>query len=106
MGDKEFDVCEYLWNHELAMQELFSILRQNQYYCSDTECLNLSQFPESRNVSSSTNFLTTCLIIAFVLVMYALRPRSLRPLRNDNAKDRHNGRDSNEEPPAPPPSTQ
>ncbi|XP_078045228.1 small integral membrane protein 14 [Augochlora pura] len=99
------DLCESIWYQDLFMQQLSFILRQNQDYCTDNECLNLSQFRTPRNAQSS-NFLTIFLIIAFVVVMYALRPNSYRRLRNDNTKDQVNGHNSNDEPPSPPPTTQ
>ncbi|XP_054009001.1 small integral membrane protein 14 [Hylaeus anthracinus] len=99
MADERFDLCECIWNHELATQRLLAILRQSQNYCTETECF----LPGSRDVQESSDFFTTCLIIAFGIIMYVLRPNSLRRLRNDNAKDSDNRRDSNDDPPAPPP---
>ncbi|XP_015435886.1 PREDICTED: small integral membrane protein 14 isoform X2 [Dufourea novaeangliae] len=103
MADEGFNLYECICNHELATQQLLSILRQNQNYCTDNECFNLPQQPGPHNVPSSTNFLMTCLIIAFILIMYALRPNSLRQVQQDNVKDRDNERHSDDEPPAPPP---
>lgn len=48
--------------------------------------------PGPQEVPPSTNFFMTCLIIAFAVLMYALRPNSLRQLRNNTAKDRDNER--------------
>ncbi|XP_076654606.1 small integral membrane protein 14 [Halictus rubicundus] len=105
MDEEGFDICKIMDAQEVHMQQLFFILRQSHDYCMDSECLNLSQFQAPRNPSSS-NFMMTFLIIAFMVIMYALRPNSFRRLRNENAKDRDNGRDSNNEPPAPPPAIQ
>ncbi|KOC67186.1 hypothetical protein WH47_11843 [Habropoda laboriosa] len=67
----------------------------------------MSRLPLSPETSSSSNFLMTFLIIAFALIMYVLRPNSLRQLRTNTAKDRDNERDSNgDHPPAPPPTAQ
>ncbi|XP_076277978.1 uncharacterized protein LOC143207933 [Lasioglossum baleicum] len=99
MDEEGFDLCKSMDIQEALTQQLFFILRQNHDYCMDSECFNLSQSQTSPS-SPSSNFLITFLIIAFVVMMYA--PSSFRRLRNDNAKDRNNGRDSNNEPPAPP----
>lgn len=49
--------------------------------------------PGPRDVSSwNLNFFMILLIIVFVILMYALRPQSLRHLNNDIAKDRNNER--------------
>ncbi|XP_076755262.1 small integral membrane protein 14 isoform X2 [Xylocopa sonorina] len=106
MDDEGLDLCECIWNHELAMQHLLFILRRSQSYCTDNECFNVSRLPGPQDISSSSNFLMTCLIIAFVVLMYAFRPNSLRQLRNDTTKDRDNERDSNDGPSAPPPTAQ
>ncbi|CAK9809841.1 Small integral membrane protein 14 [Anthophora plagiata] len=106
MADEAFDSCECIWNHELAMK-LLSILRQSQSYCTDSECLSMSRLPLSHETSSSSNFLLTCLIIAFAVIMYVLRPNSLRRTRTNTVKDQNNERDSNgDNPPAPPPTAQ
>ena len=38
MGDNGFDPCECIFNHEMAMRRLLSLLRQSQSYCTDNEC--------------------------------------------------------------------
>ncbi|PBC26150.1 small integral membrane protein 14 [Apis cerana] len=107
MADEGFDLCECIWNHEFAMQRLLSILRQSQNYCTDNECFDMSRLPGPRDVSSwNLNFFMILLIIVFVILMYALRPQSLRHLNNDIAKDRNNERDSHDDPPVPPPTIQ
>ncbi|XP_043788402.1 small integral membrane protein 14 [Apis laboriosa] len=107
MADEGFDLCECIWNHEFAMQRLLSILRQSQNYCTDNECFDMSRLPGPRDVPSwNLNFFMILLIIVFVVLMYALRPQSLRHLNNDIAKDRNNERDSHDDPPVPPPTIQ
>lgn len=106
MADEGFDMCEYMWS-EFAMQRLLLILRQNQNYCTDNECFSMSRLPGPRDTSSSSNFfMTTLLIIGFAVLMYVLRPNSFRQLTNNTAKDRDNERDSNGDPPVPPPTAQ
>ena len=34
-----FDPCECIFNHEMAMRRLLSLLRGSQSYCTDNECL-------------------------------------------------------------------
>ena len=38
MADGGFDPCECIFNHEMAMRRLLSLLRQSQSYCTDNEC--------------------------------------------------------------------
>ncbi|KAG5322254.1 SIM14 protein, partial [Pseudoatta argentina] len=86
MSDEGFDPCECMWNH-MSVQHLLSILRQSQDYCSDTECFNVSRCSKcffflipgpQTNVRECSDFLFTCLIIGFIALLYAFRPRSLR----------------------------
>lgn len=37
-GAGGFDPCECIFNHEMAMRRLLSLLRQSQSYCTDEEC--------------------------------------------------------------------
>jgi len=39
----DFDPCECIFNHEMAMRRLLSLLRQSQAYCTDSECMQVSQ---------------------------------------------------------------
>ncbi|KAJ8725860.1 hypothetical protein PYW08_004043 [Mythimna loreyi] len=95
----EMDPCECLWNHELAMRRLISLLRQGQSYCTDTDCLetmpNLPQ-PES----SANSFMVMFLMMALALAMYAMRPR--RNQIQDAAKPSRNSQDHDGAPPTPP----
>jgi len=36
-----FDPCECIFNHEMAMRRLLSLLRQSQSYCTDNECIQV-----------------------------------------------------------------
>ncbi|XP_059613635.1 small integral membrane protein 14 [Phlebotomus argentipes] len=74
MGD-EFDGCECIWSHELAMRRLLTLLRQNQNYCTDTECVDL---PASNPDGMGTGFTTMTMFIVFAVILYMMRPRSLR----------------------------
>ena len=41
MADGGFDPCECIFNHEMAMRRLLSLLRQSQSYCTDNECVQV-----------------------------------------------------------------
>ncbi|XP_011873988.1 PREDICTED: small integral membrane protein 14-like [Vollenhovia emeryi] len=78
MSDEGYDPCECMWNY-MSVQHLLSILRQSQDYCSDTECFSVSRIPGPQtNVREPSDFLFTCLIIGFIVLLYAFRPRTLR----------------------------
>ncbi|XP_012231445.2 small integral membrane protein 14 [Linepithema humile] len=95
MSDEGFDPCECMWNH-LSVQHLLSILRQSQDYCTETECFSVSRIPgPPPNVhSESSDFVFAWFVIAFLVLMYAFRPRSLRQpsrniTKNSNEPDSH-----------------
>ncbi|KDR20087.1 hypothetical protein L798_05482 [Zootermopsis nevadensis] len=44
MGDE--GPCEWIWNHEMTMRRLLSLLRQSQAYCTDSECLDECKYKE------------------------------------------------------------
>ncbi|XP_071566075.1 uncharacterized protein [Temnothorax nylanderi] len=82
MSDEGFNPCECMWNY-LSVQHLLSILRQSQDYCSDTECFSISRLPGPQtNVRESSDFLFTCLMIGFMVLLYAFRPSLRRSTRN------------------------
>ncbi|XP_072943870.1 small integral membrane protein 14 [Epargyreus clarus] len=95
MGD-EMDPCECLWNHELAMRRLISLLRQGQSYCTDTECLDALPSPQS----AGGNFLLVFAMMALAVAMYVLRPR--RNQIQDAVKPMPNSHDRDGAPPTPP----
>lgn len=98
MGD-EMDPCECIWNHELAMRRLISLLRQSQDYCTDGECLDEPNLP--RPESAAGGFLTMFLMLAVAVLMYAMRPR--RTQIEDAAKpSAANFQDRDGAPPTPP----
>lgn len=96
----EMDPCECLWNHELAMRRLISLLRQGQSYCTENECLD--EFPSlpSPPQSSANSFMVMFLMMALALAMYAMRPR--RNQIQDSAKPSRNSQDHDGAPPTPP----
>ncbi|XP_011307253.1 small integral membrane protein 14 [Fopius arisanus] len=100
MGDEKFDMCEYVWNYD-AMQRLISLLRQSQAYCTDNECLNFARLPGPPTNQPSSDFLFMSLAVMTILLLYVLRPNSLK--QNSDEKSRHNPSRRNDDPPAPPP---
>lgn len=100
--DEGFDLCACMWNHDLAMQRLLSILRQSQAYCTDNECLTVSRLPGPANASNDSGFMMMCLFAVFGMLLYVLRPNSLRQ-SIDSAKARDSDPGSDGEPPMPPP---
>ncbi|XP_023726281.1 small integral membrane protein 14 isoform X2 [Cryptotermes secundus] len=102
MSGNGFDLCECIWTHEMAMRRLLSLLRQSQAYCTDSVCLEeLPGGPPSAQGGPSSIFLMTVCWIAVALVLYILRPSSLRS--TDDSKPHGNGFGSHGSPPAPPP---
>ncbi|KAI8434696.1 hypothetical protein MSG28_003227 [Choristoneura fumiferana] len=86
MGD-EMDPCECIWNHELAMRRLISLLRHGQSYCTDTECVDeLPGLPRAESAGNS--FLVMFLMMALAVAMYMMRPR--RQQIQDAAKPERN----------------
>lgn len=75
----EFDGCECIWSHEMAMRRLLSILRNGQSYCTDNECIDL---PNGPNQGVGDNFFMLMLFMIFAVILYVMRPASLRR-RND-----------------------
>ncbi|XP_047358462.1 small integral membrane protein 14 [Vespa velutina] len=99
------DLCKCIWPNDLLMQRLLSILRLTQNYCTDNECFSFSRLPGPPPVQPSSNFFMTCLFFAFIVLMYIIRPRSLRhaSLRSNVAKNRNDISGSSDDPPTPPP---
>ncbi|GAB0097000.1 small integral membrane protein 14 [Sergentomyia squamirostris] len=100
MGD-EFDGCECIWSHELAMRRLLNLIRQNQNYCTDTECIDLPSASNPDNLG--TGFTTMTMFIVFAVILFMMRPSSLR--RNADVMEKPSGRGPGEPGPdgSPPP---
>ncbi|XP_015123903.1 small integral membrane protein 14 [Diachasma alloeum] len=100
MGDEGFDMCEYVWNYD-SMQRLISLLRQTQAYCTDNECLNFARLPGPQTNQSASDFLFMSIAVITMLLLYVLRPNSLR--KKSEEKPHANSSRRNDDPPAPPP---
>jgi len=84
------------------MRRLLSLLRQSQAYCVDNECLEeLPGGLHSTQGDSNSILLMAICWIAVALVLYILRPGSLR--NRGGSKPRDTGFGSNGSPPSPPP---
>ena len=97
MADGGFDPCECIFNHEMAMRRLLSLLRSSQSYCTDNECLQ-DGLPGPGQAQgklclvlsghlyyvfllsgSSDNFMMMMMgWMLMAVVMYFLRPNSMR----------------------------
>ncbi|XP_046737591.1 small integral membrane protein 14 isoform X1 [Diprion similis] len=78
MSDEGFDMCEYMWDPDVVMRRLLSILRQRQAYCTDNECLNDGALPGPGTPPAYSDFFLLFIAFAFMALMLAFRPRSLR----------------------------
>ena len=89
MADGGFDPCECIFNHEMAMRRLLSLLRSSQTYCTDNECLQDGMPGPSQTEGTSDNFMM--MMIGWMLmaaVMFFLRPNSMR---NNSAEGKPSG---------------
>ncbi|KAK9503505.1 hypothetical protein O3M35_010050 [Rhynocoris fuscipes] len=89
MADDGMDLCGAIWNHEMAMRRLLSLLRQSQQSCSDSQC-----FQPSTSTETDSGFMLMMCWMALAFVLYLLRPSSIRSKEND-LKPRDNGNVSN-----------
>jgi len=98
-----FDPCECVWNHEMAMQRLMNLLRNSQSYCTDNECIQELPGPNS-DPSGAGGFSTMMMMMIGWLViataLFLLRPSSMRR-QTSNEKPAPMGGGGNGEPPAP-----
>ncbi|EEB12394.1 conserved hypothetical protein [Pediculus humanus corporis] len=102
MDGNGFDPCECIWNHNMAMRRLLSILRQSQAYCTDNECLN--ELPGSNIDSPEQNFFFVAAFwFLIAMLLYFLRPNTFRRREDDILKLRNNENDSSDNSSDPPP---
>ncbi|XP_023177746.2 small integral membrane protein 14 [Drosophila hydei] len=99
----EFDGCECISTHELAMQRLINFIRQNQNACTDTECIDVSgrvlQPGQALTGSDSGNSFTIAMVFMLLaMFMYIVNPSTWRQLTNNKPSRRDNNPDG-----APPP---
>jgi len=94
-GAGDFDPCECVWSHELATRRLINMIRQQQDYCTDSECFTEGT-PANSEQSTAVFFIGIWFLIATVL--FFLRPRSAVP--SEKNRDQMG---PNYDPPTPPP---
>ncbi|XP_030285904.1 small integral membrane protein 14 [Sparus aurata] len=103
MAEGGFDPCECICNHEYAMRRLINLLRQSQSYCTDTDCPQELPGP-SDSVGGGGDLTLPMVVMGWVvlaLVLFLLRPSSLRgPRPTGKSPGPHNS--DRREPPAPP----
>ncbi|XP_029601599.1 small integral membrane protein 14 isoform X2 [Salmo trutta] len=104
MAEGGFDPCECICPQEKAMRRLINLLRQSQSYCTDTECPQDIPGPSG---SVGGGDLTVPMVLmgwmVLVLLLFLLRPNSLRGSTAPPAgkpTGPHSSRD--QEPPSPP----
>ncbi|XP_065199536.1 small integral membrane protein 14 [Planococcus citri] len=75
--------CECIFNQEMAMRRLLSLLRQTQSECTDSECLDLTNLNlgDASSVDNSV-MMYSMLWIAIGFLLYFFRPPSLRNTKN------------------------
>eukprot|EP00090_Calanus_glacialis_P009008 TRINITY_DN1733_c0_g1_i1.p2 TRINITY_DN1733_c0_g1~~TRINITY_DN1733_c0_g1_i1.p2 ORF type:complete len:107 (-),score=29.51 TRINITY_DN1733_c0_g1_i1:401-721(-) len=76
-----FDPCECIFNHEMAMRRLLSLLRGSQSYCTDNECLQdgLPGPGEGNAAADPGNFMMMMVgWMIMAMMMYFMRPQSMR----------------------------
>jgi len=78
MADGGWDPCECIFNHEMAMRRLLSLLRQSQAYCTDSECTQDGLPGPPQGAGDSSFFLMVMAWMVLAFVMYFLRPASMR----------------------------
>ncbi|XP_046464313.1 small integral membrane protein 14-like [Daphnia pulex] len=94
-----FDPCECMWNHELAMRRLISLLRSSQSYCTDNECISDLPGLQGQAQNDTMPFLVFCWIV-LAMALFFLRPSSAT--RQSDVKPSDN-QGPGPQPPNPPP---
>ncbi|KAH8319647.1 hypothetical protein KR074_002825 [Drosophila pseudoananassae] len=103
-----FDGCECVWSHELAMQRLINFIRQNQNACTDTECFDVSgRVPQQQRAGGDDNsgFTITMVFMVLALLMYIFNPSTWGQLTSSKrpTSRRDNNHDGSPPSPQPPP---
>jgi len=83
--DQDFDLCECVFSHEFAMRRLLNLLRNGQSACTDTECTDLVS-PQNASPSgdSADNFTWMMFMMIAAVILYLIRPNSLRRRQGDD----------------------
>ncbi|KAL3097462.1 hypothetical protein niasHS_003910 [Heterodera schachtii] len=103
------DPCECVFNHEAIMRRILSILQEAQTDCTDTEC-STSTGGDPTGTAGSNVLLIAMAWGLFAMLMFFMRPASMRSGGNDrengqiagkpsSAANGHNNDDGNGPPP-------
>ncbi|BES95379.1 Protein of unknown function (DUF2615) [Nesidiocoris tenuis] len=99
-SDEAMDLCGAVWNHEMNMRRLLSLLRQSQSTCTDSECFAPI---ETSSGGHDTFMMFTLCWMALAFILYMMRPSSVRSRDNIMKPPRGNdGNGDNGGPPAAP----
>jgi len=92
----DFDPCECIYSHEMAMRRLLSLLRQSQSYCTDNECAQDGLPGPAEGAGDNSFMMMAMMWVVLAMVMFLLRPTSFRtspdtkPRGNNNDDHDHN----------------
>jgi len=103
MSGEDFDPCECIFNHEMAMRRLLSLLRSSQSYCQDNECQDGALPGPGESTGPDNSFLMmTMAWVVLAVTLYFLRPNSLRNDTNGKPSNgNNNGGDGGNNPGGP-----
>ena len=68
----DFDPCECIFSHEMAMRRLLSLLRQSQSYCTDNECSQVCINIVKHNKARLTRKIECTELAIFSIIFYIL----------------------------------
>jgi len=100
MADGGFDPCECIFNHEMAMRRLLSLLRQSQAYCTDSECTQDGLPGPGQAAGDNSFFMMAMAWMVIAFLMYLFRPSSMRNRGDTKPSGGPNQGDRGPEPPA------
>jgi len=96
MADGGFDPCECIFNHEMAMRRLLSLLRSSQSYCTDNECFQDGLPGPNQGNGDNTFAMMAMMWVVLAVILYLFRPQSMR---GDTKSNRGNGGNHRDEDP-------
>eukprot|EP00088_Acartia_fossae_P069430 TRINITY_DN9063_c1_g1_i2.p1 TRINITY_DN9063_c1_g1~~TRINITY_DN9063_c1_g1_i2.p1 ORF type:complete len:105 (-),score=10.55 TRINITY_DN9063_c1_g1_i2:615-929(-) len=98
------DPCECIFNHEMAMRRLLSLLRNNQGHCTDNECFQDGVPGLDNSEGDNSGFMMlTMLWMLGAFLLYMMRPNSVRTGGQEHGNEKpgpHHDNDRDDEPPA------
>ncbi|VDM16851.1 unnamed protein product [Hydatigera taeniaeformis] len=78
----DFDPCECIYNYELSMQRLLSMLRQSQAYCNDVYC---QSNPPNSDLNLNDNSVSASFLVFFAWILAVAGILAFRGLRRGNS---------------------